>query len=379
MIAAGSVAPSFLLITFNQALDVISSSICVTNHANTPMAGPFGLQERLNVDLQGADRVLELVLAQHGGVEDTEGANEVVLAGNAQVNGGTVAGEVGWIWRCCVSVQSSCGGHERGMRRTIQFLDVVMRITNGGVVQALLGDDECALQHRHHAVEQTVNNLEATALAVEGSSKVTLVATLALQGHVLESNVADLEDLHRHAVGLVLTDRLQQTGEKTGANHLELGGLGVGKLDSGVAIVLAVQPGKVLVMRAKNEWQNLRPTSHSSLNTNDVGELVDGEGLGNGAGLAGERARKVVEAVGDGNILHDITLVENIGASRGNLNINGISVVRRRLGTVCHLGQEVADLKRGKIQATALVDVGHLGCCGTGSKVRGDPSLTVVL
>lgn len=98
LIAAGSVALGFLLITFNRALDVMSSSICVT-----AMPGPLGLQERLNVDLQGADRVLELVLAQHGGVEDTEGANEVVLAADAQVNGGTVAGEVGRIWRCCVS------------------------------------------------------------------------------------------------------------------------------------------------------------------------------------------------------------------------------------------------------------------------------------
>lgn len=68
---------------------------------------PLGLQERLDVDLQGADRVLELVLAQHGGVEDTEGANEVVLAADAQVNGGTVAGEVGRIWRCGVSIRST--------------------------------------------------------------------------------------------------------------------------------------------------------------------------------------------------------------------------------------------------------------------------------
>lgn len=265
------------------------------------------------------------------------------------------------------------------MTRTIQLLNVVLRITNRGVVKALLGNDESALQHRHHTVEQTVDNLETTALAVESGSKVTLVATLALQGQVFESNVANLEDLHGHTVGLVLTDGLQQTGEQAGADDLELGSLGIGKLDGGVAIVLAVQPGKVLIVRAENQRQDLRPAGHSGLDTDDVGELVDGEGLGNGAGLAGERAGEVVEAVRDGDILHDITLVKHIGASRGDLNVNGIGVVRGWLGTVRHLGQEVADLSRGKFQATALVDVGDLGGGGARSEVRGDPSLTVVL
>jgi hypothetical protein len=55
------------------------------------------LQERLDVDLQSADGVLELVLAQHGGVQDTEGADDVVLATDTQVDGGAVAGEVGGV------------------------------------------------------------------------------------------------------------------------------------------------------------------------------------------------------------------------------------------------------------------------------------------
>lgn len=262
---------------------------------------------------------------------------------------------------------------------TIQLLDVVVRLADSRVGQTLLRGNESGLQHGHHAVHETVNDLETTALAVIGGSVVTLVATLALQRQVLEGDIADLEDLHRHTVGLVLTDRLQQTGEQAGADNLELLSLGVGQLHGGVAIILAVQPGEVLIMRAQDQRQDLGPTGHGSFHTNNVGELVDGQRLGNSARLARERAGKVVEAVSDGNVLHDITLVQNIGAGRRDLDINDVGLASRGLGMVSHLAQVLADLIGSEVQTTALVDVGNLRLGDTGRKVGGDTSLSVVL
>lgn len=56
------------------------------------------LQERLDVDLQSTDRILEFVLLQHRGVQDTKRANNVLLAADANVNGGRVSGEVGRVY-----------------------------------------------------------------------------------------------------------------------------------------------------------------------------------------------------------------------------------------------------------------------------------------
>lgn len=58
-----------------------------------------GLQERLDVELQGADGVLKLVFFQHLGMENTEVANDLVFAADAEVDGGGVAWEESGIYR----------------------------------------------------------------------------------------------------------------------------------------------------------------------------------------------------------------------------------------------------------------------------------------
>lgn len=93
-IAYGSAALNILFITERSASChhlSASQSLTITH------PGLLSLQERLNVDLQSADRVLELVLAQHSRVEDTEGTNDVILAADTKVDGGAVAGEVGGV------------------------------------------------------------------------------------------------------------------------------------------------------------------------------------------------------------------------------------------------------------------------------------------
>lgn len=224
-----------------------------------------------------------------------------------------------------------------------------------------------------------MDNLETTRLAVPGSSEVPLVTTLTLQRQVLESNIADFENLHGHSVMLVLTDGLEQTGQQACADNLELSRLGVGQLDGGVSIVLAVEPSEVLVVRAQDQGQHLRPAGHGSLHAHNIGKLVDGEGLSNGTGLAGERPGKVVEAISDGDILHDVGLVENVGSRRRDKHINQILGSGRGLRIVSHLLQESANLLGGELQAAALVEVGNLGLSRTGRNVGDDSSLVVVI
>lgn len=224
-----------------------------------------------------------------------------------------------------------------------------------------------------------MDNFESTRLAIPGSGKVPLVTTLALQRQVLESDIADLEDLHGHGVMLVLTDGLEQTGQQAGADNLELKSLRVGQLDGGVTVVLAVEPSEVLVVRAQNQGQHLRPACHGSLHAHNIAELVDGERLGNGTGLARERPGKVVEAISDGDILHDVGLVEHVSSRRRNKHINQVLRSGRGLRIVSHLLQERADLFGGELQSAALVEVGDLGLSRTGRNVGDDSSLVVVI
>lgn len=93
-----------------------------------------------------------------------------------------------------------------------------------------------------------MDDLETATPPVPSSSKVALVTALSLQRQILESNVAYFEDLHGHGVVLVFTNGLQQTRQQAGTDNLEFKGLGVGQLDSGIAVILAVQPAEVLIV-----------------------------------------------------------------------------------------------------------------------------------
>lgn len=80
----------------------MSSSISVKVKGKENAHSNPSLQERLDVDLQGADRVLEFVLLQHGGVQDTEGTDDKILAADANVDRSSVTGEVSGIWELLV-------------------------------------------------------------------------------------------------------------------------------------------------------------------------------------------------------------------------------------------------------------------------------------
>lgn len=106
------------------------------------------------------------------------------------------------------------------------------------------------LQHRHHAIQQPMNDLEPRALIAPHRREPPRIARLALRARVLEHDVGRLEDPDRQRVRAVLPDRLEEAGEERGADYLVLERLGVGESDGRGAVVFSVEPGEVLVVRA---------------------------------------------------------------------------------------------------------------------------------
>lgn len=112
---------------------------------------------------------------------------------------------------------------------------------------------------------------------------------------------------------LVLADGLEEAGKQGGADNLVFQGLGVCQTHGSLAVVLAVQPGKVLIVAAENEGQDFAPAGHGGFESDNVGQLVDHEGGTDGGTSCRGSARQLVETITDRQVLHNITLMQDIG------------------------------------------------------------------
>lgn len=95
-----------------------------------------------------------------------------------------------------------------------------------------------------------MNDLEPSGLIGPNTRDLADITGSTLLGHIDDGDIRDLEDGDRERELLVLSDRLEETREERGPDDLVLDRLGVGERDGIVAWILAVEPGKVLVMRA---------------------------------------------------------------------------------------------------------------------------------
>ena len=93
-----------------------------------------------------------------------------------------------------------------------------------------------------------MHDLETCRLVAPNSRCVPLVPRLSLPACVLEYDIRGLKDFDGQSMSLVLSDRLQETGNQRRPNDLEFEGLGVGNLDASITIVFVVQPFEVLLM-----------------------------------------------------------------------------------------------------------------------------------
>lgn len=205
-----------------------------------------------------------------------------------------------------------------------------------------------------------------------------LVAGFPLQLRRLESHIADLEHLHRQAVVFILADRLEEARQQARAHDLVFCCLGVREADCRLPIIFAVQPGEVLVVRAQYQGEDFGPPGHGGFEADDVGEFVDGQRLGDGGADIGEGAGEFVEAVGDADVFHDVGLVQDVGAGRGDEDVEDVGGGAAGFGGVGHAGEEVADLGGLERDPRAAVDVVDLGLGGAWGEVGDDAGLVVV-
>jgi hypothetical protein len=96
--------------------------------------------------------------------------------------------------------------------------------------------------------------------------------------------------------------------------------------------------GKTLVVRVsgadttyENEWQNFNPAGVSPFVPDDITQFANSKRLCHRA-RRWERVWKVVEAVGNRCVLHNVAFVQNVGPCRGNSNVERIGVSRQDRG-----------------------------------------------
>lgn len=303
---------------------------------------------------------------------------------------GGAVGEVGRVW----GKVSPAGlrRNEGREERTLVRLDEVTRISFLRVGN--VGDPKS----QHEAVDQAVHDFEPGLAPAKDPGDASHVAGLALDGGVLDDDVADLKDPERERVLAVLADGLEHAREEGRADDLVLDRLGVREDDGEVSRVLAVEELEVLVVRAlegvtekkeksmggtharesetnKDQGKDFDPTSLGTHPADSVAELVWREGLGDGAGR-GERALEVVEPVRHRGVLHDVALVQDVGPGRRDEDVDEVVVGDLEVGRVerlellagngdrrveAHLAEELDDVGAGEGEAGAGVDVGGAG------------------
>ena len=178
---------------------------------------------------------------------------------------------------------------------------------------------------------------------------------------------------------LILPDRFEQPGQQRRPHDLILCGFGVRELHRRGAIIAPVQEAEILVVGAEDQGHDLGPAGHGGLEADDVGELVDGEGLGDGGGDGGEGARQLVEAVGDADVFHDVGLVEDVGSGGRDEDVEGVRVGGGGGGgRVGHAEQQGAGFLGGEVEAAAGVDVGEGGGGGARGEVGDEAGFVVV-
>ena len=178
---------------------------------------------------------------------------------------------------------------------------------------------------------------------------------------------------------LILPDCFQQPGQQRRPHDLVFRGFRIGQFHRRGAIIAPIQEPEILVVGAEDQGHDLGPARHSGLEADDVGELVDREGLGDGGGDGGEGAGQLVEAVGDADVFHDVGLVEDVGSGGWDEEVEGVRVGGGGgCGRVGHASQQGAGFLGGEVEAAAGVDVGEGGGGGARGEVGDEAGFVVV-
>ena len=97
-------------------------------------------------------------------------------------------------------------------------------------------------------------------------------------------------------------------------------------------------------MGTEDEGHDFGPAGHGSFEADNIAELIDHEWLSNGTGLGGERTRELIKAICDGDIFHNVALVQDVSAGGRNVHVNQVGRGGGGFCVVGHAFQERANL-----------------------------------
>lgn len=122
----------------------------------------------------------------------------------------------------------------------------------------------------------------------------------------------------------------------------------------------------------ENQRQDFSPPSLGAQPPHRIRQLVQRERFRNRT-RGGEGSRQIVEAISDGNLLHQIAFVQNIGSGGRNENVDDIFRVRAVLSSrIDRLERGVVILRRGdRRMVSHLTEEGDNGGWGEGETGAG--------
>src|ERR1700736_1467588 len=110
-------------------------------------------------------------------------------------------------------------------------------------------------------------------------------------------------------------------------------------------------------MRTQNETHDLGPSRQRDLLAHNVGEFIEWEGGADGGAAEEGGTGEIVVPMCNGNIFHEIALVEDIASCDWNFNVENILIGGRRGSGDTHASEEIGEVGGKAGKACASVDI----------------------
>mmetsp|Transcript_69175 Transcript_69175/g.109190 ORF Transcript_69175/g.109190 Transcript_69175/m.109190 type:complete len:339 (+) Transcript_69175:295-1311(+) len=178
-------------------------------------------------------------------------------------------------------------------------------------------------------------------------------------GGFLNHHITHLEESDGRRKLLVIGQGFQNARDESCSHNLEANCLWVGHRDGrrgrtvfmrllhrqlcSLGIWLPAHPGVVLLLRQQGPVHTLREPCHGQFCTHHVRQIVHRLPARHGHGLR-HAGRQLVVAIGNGQVLYEITFVHDITACHWHLDVQDIFVLAIHVTGQTHLPQIVPDL-----------------------------------
>ena len=179
----------------------------------------------------------------------------------------------------------------------------------------------------HHAIERAVRHFKPARRVAVQHQQPPAVPRADILARVEKDDVAHLEELRGDRRVLVRAHRLQHALQQRRPRHLHVQRTRIRDDRRAIAVVLAVNVGEVVVVRAEDPGQDLAEPLRRHLLAHEVGKVVQ-RLLRTDRHDVGPRLFfvDVVVPVRDGDVLGDVARVEDVGPCRWHLHAQHVAV-----------------------------------------------------